>query len=45
MIDFTHWLGASGTSLKTIGRQDTPVRSVLDEAALQVPVSLRYPVG
>lgn len=38
MIDFFHWLGAIITNLKTIGIRDNPVRAVLDEAALQVPL-------
>lgn len=33
MIHFTHWLGALITNVETIGRQDTPVRRVIDRAA------------
>ena len=33
VINFSHWLGALITSMKIIGRQDTPVRQVIDRAA------------
>ncbi len=33
IIDFTHWLGALITSMKTIGVKDTPVRRVIERAA------------
>jgi nickel-dependent lactate racemase len=47
IIDFTHWLGALVTSFETIGRRDTPVRAVIDRAALLVdrPLSLLALVG
>ncbi len=31
-IDTTHWLGALATSLKIIGKKDTPVRRLIDRA-------------
>jgi nickel-dependent lactate racemase len=37
VINFTHWLGALVTNLKTIGRQQTPVRKVIDFAATYIP--------
>lgn len=33
IINFTHWLGALVTSMKTIGVRDTPVRAVIERAA------------
>jgi lactate racemase len=33
IINFTHWLGALITSMKTIGVKDTPVRRVIERAA------------
>lgn len=33
IINFTHWLGALATSLRTIGIKDTPVRRVIHRAA------------
>ncbi len=33
IINFTHWLGALSTSLRTIGVKDTPVRRVITQAA------------
>src|SRR2546430_2671616 len=33
IIDFTHWLGALTTSMRTIGVKDTPVRRVIRQAA------------
>src|ERR687886_920811 len=33
IINFTHWLGALVTSLRTIGVKDTPVRRVIHRAA------------
>ncbi len=32
VINFTHWLGALITSMRVIGRADTPVRDVIDAA-------------
>ena len=37
IINFTHWLGALVTSLRTIGIKDTPVRRVITQAAGLVP--------
>lgn len=36
IIDFSHWLGALVTSMRTIGIKDTPMRRVLHRAALFV---------
>ncbi len=36
IIHFTHWLGALITSYQVIGRRETPVRAVIDRAALLV---------
>jgi nickel-dependent lactate racemase len=33
IIDFTHWLGALSTSMRTIGVKDTPVRRIITQAA------------
>src|SRR5207248_11140671 len=33
IINFTHWLGALVTSMRTIGIKDTPVRRVISRAA------------
>ena len=33
IINFTHWLGALVTSMKTIGVKDTPIRRVIHRAA------------
>ncbi len=33
IINFTHWLGALATSMRTIGHKDTPVRRVIHQAA------------
>jgi nickel-dependent lactate racemase len=46
IIHFTHWLGALITSYETIGTRETPVRAVIDRAALLVerPISLLAPV-
>ncbi|HJZ47278.1 MAG TPA: lactate racemase domain-containing protein [Roseiflexaceae bacterium] len=33
IIDFTHWLGALVTSMRTIGVKDTPIRRVIHRAA------------
>jgi nickel-dependent lactate racemase len=33
IINFTHWLGALITSMRTIGIEDTPVRRVIERAA------------
>ncbi len=38
VINFTHWLGAVITNLKTIGIQDTPVRAVINRAAAMIQV-------
>lgn len=38
VINFTHWLGAAITNLKTIGFQDTPVRAVINRAAAMIRV-------
>ncbi len=42
MIDVMHWLGALSGVLATIGRRDTPVRALIEEATrlLTVPVTL-----
>ena len=42
MIDVMHWVGALSGVMATIGRADTPVRSLIDEAAalLATPVTL-----
>src|SRR3984893_13984131 len=40
IINFTHWLGALITSMKTIGVKDTPVRRVIERAAEFVTVPL-----
>ena len=37
-LHFTHWLAAVITCWETIGRKDTPVRRLLDQAAAMVPV-------
>lgn len=37
IINFTHWLGALVTSMRTIGIKDTPVRRVITQAAAFVP--------
>jgi len=37
MIDVMHWLGALSGVLATIGRQATPVRALIDEAAALLP--------
>ena len=41
VINFTHWLSAVITNMKTIGHQDAPVRRVVDRAAslIEVPKS------
>jgi nickel-dependent lactate racemase len=33
IINFTHWLGALATSMRTIGIKDTPVRRIISQAA------------
>lgn len=38
VINFSHWLGALITSMKIIGREDTPVRRVIDRAASMIPI-------
>lgn len=38
VIDITHWLSAVITNVKTIGRQDTPVRRVVNRAASFIPL-------
>ncbi|HEX6799798.1 MAG TPA: lactate racemase domain-containing protein [Ktedonobacterales bacterium] len=37
IINFTHWLGALVTSMRTIGVKDTPVRRIITRAAAFVP--------
>lgn len=37
VIDVSHWLGALLTNLWTIGRQETPVREMLNRAAALIP--------
>ncbi|MGH2497568.1 MAG: lactate racemase domain-containing protein [Ktedonobacteraceae bacterium] len=37
IINFTHWLGALVTSMRTIGVKDTPVRRIITRAAEFVP--------
>ena len=37
IINFTHWLGALVTSMRTIGVKDTPVRRIITRAAELVP--------
>jgi nickel-dependent lactate racemase len=46
MIDVSHWLGALGGVLDTIGVSDTPVRSMIHAAAdmVDTPVTLVAPV-
>jgi nickel-dependent lactate racemase len=40
IINFTHWLGALVTSMRTIGLKDTPVRRIIHRAAefVQCPI-------
>lgn len=42
IINFTHWLGALVTSMRTIGVKDTPVRRVIARAAEFVPRPVVY---
>ena len=42
MINFTHWLGALITSYEIIGTISTPVRDLMDSAALLLPTDLLY---
>lgn len=37
IINYTHWLGALVTSMRTIGVKDTPVRRVIHRAARALP--------
>ncbi len=37
IINFTHWLGALATSMRTIGVKDTAVRRIIHRAARDVP--------
>jgi nickel-dependent lactate racemase len=37
IINFTHWLGALVTTMRTIGVKDTPVRRIINRAAELVP--------
>lgn len=37
IIDFFHWLGAVITNVEIIGRKNTPVRAVVEEAARFIP--------
>ena len=41
IIDLTHWLGALLTNRQVIGRIDTPVRRIIDEAARLITVPYR----
>ncbi|MFH1085361.1 MAG: lactate racemase domain-containing protein [Chloroflexota bacterium] len=36
VIDFTHWLAAMITNVKTIGVLDTPVRAIINQAATMI---------
>jgi nickel-dependent lactate racemase len=38
IINATHWLGALVTNVEIIGRRDTPVRALVEEAAAMVPI-------
>jgi len=38
IIHITHWLGALITSYEMIGTKDTPVRTIIDQAASMIPV-------
>jgi nickel-dependent lactate racemase len=42
MINVTHWLGALGGVMPTIGLKDTPIRQMVHEAAklVQIPITL-----
>ncbi|HEV2582486.1 MAG TPA: lactate racemase domain-containing protein [Ktedonobacteraceae bacterium] len=40
IIEFTHWLGALATSMRTIGVKDTAVRRVIQRAAQFVPLPI-----
>ncbi|HKW22273.1 MAG TPA: lactate racemase domain-containing protein [Ktedonobacterales bacterium] len=42
IINFTHWLGALVTSMRTIGVKDTPVRRIITRAASFVSAPLLY---
>ena len=42
IINFTHWLGALVTSMRTIGVKDTPVRRIITRAASFVTAPLLY---
>ncbi len=37
ILNLTHWLGALMTSYKIIGHLDTPVRQIIDRAAMLIP--------
>ncbi|HEU5369049.1 MAG TPA: lactate racemase domain-containing protein, partial [Ktedonobacterales bacterium] len=41
IINFTHWLGALVTNMRTIGIKDTPVRRIIDRAATLVTSPMR----
>ncbi len=41
-IETTHWLAALRTNLETIGREDTPVRRLIDRAAELVRLPIVY---
>ena len=43
IINYTHWLGALVTCMKTIGIKDTPVRRVIHRAAELLPRPLTCP--
>jgi nickel-dependent lactate racemase len=38
IINFTHWLGAVITNYEVIGKEDTPVRAVIDHAAALIDI-------
>ncbi len=42
IIDVSHWLGALVTNLDILGKQDTPVRQLIDEAALLIRKPITY---
>lgn len=42
IINFTHWLGAVITNYRVIGRENTPVRVVIDRAAEFIKVKTAY---
>lgn len=42
IINFTHWLGALVTSMRSIGVKDTPVRRIISRAAAFMPRPVVY---